>query len=274
MDFSGLTIIGERINSSRKRIARAIEDKEEAFIQQEARIQHEAGAAYIDVNAGTFVGREAEHLSWLVRTVQAAVDTPLCLDSSDPDALKAALREHRGTPIINSVTLEPRRMDAVVPLVQKYSCGVVAMTVESRRVPAEAEEKFDIAVRLIEALTDAGIKAEDIYVDPVVQPVSVPGAAGAETLGAYSKIHVHLPDVHLLCGLANVSFRLPNRTLLNAVYLAMAMAAGIDSVIIDPCAGALTATLAAAGALLGTDEFCMRYINAHREGKLDLWREK
>lgn len=274
MNYSRLTIIGERINSSRKRVARAIEDKEEAFIQQEARMQHEAGAAYIDVNAGAFVGKEAEYLPWLVRTVQAAVDIPLCLDSPNPDALKAALREHRGTPLINSVTLEPRRMDAVVPLVKEYSCGVVAMTVDSTQVPAEAEKKFDIAVRLVEALTGAGIKAEDIYVDPVVQPVSVADAAGAATLGAYSRIRARLPDVHILCGLANVSFQLPNRSLLNAVFLAMAMAAGIDTAIIDPCDNALTATLAAAGALLGRDEFCMRYINAYREGKLGRWRDK
>ncbi len=237
-------------------------------------MQHEGGAAYIDVNAGTFVGKEAEYLPWLVRTVQAAVDTPLCLDSPNPEALKAALREHRGTPVINSVTLEPRRLDAVVPLVKEYSCGVVAMTVDSMQVPADAGKKFDIAVRLVEALTGAGIKAEDIYVDPVVQPVGVAGDAGAETLAAYSRIRAHLPDVHLLCGLANVSFKLPDRSLLNAVFLTMAMAAGIDSAIMDPCDSALMATLAAAEALLGKDEFCMRYITAYREGKLDRWREK
>ncbi len=263
-----LTIIGERINSSRKRIARAIEYKDAALIQQEARMQQEAGASYIDVNAGAFVRREEQFLPWLVKAVQEAVDLPLCLDTPNADALKLALREHRGKPIINSVTLEAERMNAIVPLVLEYSCKVVALTVDESLIPADVTKKFDIAARLIDALTKAGVSVEDIYVDPVVMPVSVAGSAGAETLGAISKIRSHFPALHIVCGVSNVSFHLPCRSLLNGTFLAMAMALGLDTAIIDPCDSAIMTSVAAAEALLGKDEFCMRYINAYREGKL------
>ena len=270
MIFPALTIIGERINSSRSSIARAIENRDEAFIQQEARLQHEAGADYIDVNAGTFLNDEPECLSWLVRTVQAAVDAPLSLDSPDPLALKAALREHRGTAIINSITFERERMEAMVPLILEYSCGVIGLAIDSIQIPVEAEKKCDIASRLVEALTAAGVKPESIYIDPVVQPVSVVGNEGVETLKAVSMIRAHLPDVHVVCGIRNVSFQLPDRSLIDAIFLPMAMAAGIDTAFANPCDSATIRALTAAEALLGTDDFCIRYIRAYREGNLKI----
>jgi len=230
MSFPALTIIGERINSSRQGIARAIEDKDEKFIQREARMQREAGAAYLDVNAGTFPGKEAEYLPWLVRAVRACVDAPLSLDSSDPKALEAALRECHGAPLINSISLEKEKMDAILPLVLERRCGVIAQTLESG--------------------------------------VSMDNKAGAETLEAFGAIRERLPDVHILCGVGNVSFQLPRRSLLDRTFLAMAMAAGADAAIIDPCNNDIMTSVAAAETLLGRDEFCMRYISAHREGTL------
>ncbi len=268
MSFPALTIIGERINSSRQGIARAIEDKDEEFIQREARMQREAGAAYLDVNAGTFPGREAEYLPWLVRAVRACVDAPLSLDSSDPKALEAALRECHGAPLINSISLEKEKMDAILPLVLERRCGVIAQTLESGHVPDGARERLDIAIRLADALTGAGIMPENIYIDPVVEPVSMDNKAGAETLEAFGAIRERLPDVHILCGVGNVSFQLPRRSLLDRTFLAMAMAAGADAAIIDPCNNDIMTSVAAAETLLGRDEFCMRYISAHREGTL------
>jgi 5-methyltetrahydrofolate--homocysteine methyltransferase len=263
-----LTIIGERINSSRSCIARAIENKDEAFIQQEARLQHEAGADFIDVNAGTFVDRETEYLPWLVRTVQAAVDVPLSLDSADPHALKAALKEHRGTPIINSITLAKERMESVLPLALEYSCAIIALTADSTRMPEDTEKRVDIAIRLIDALIEAGVSPGKIYVDPVVQPVSLIPHAGAEILKAFAMIRAARPDIHLLCGVGNISFKLPQRTMLESAFLGMAMAAGVDTAIIDPCNNDIMKSVAAAEALLGRDDFCIRYITAHREGRL------
>jgi 5-methyltetrahydrofolate--homocysteine methyltransferase len=262
-----LIIIGERINSSRRSIARAIEDKDETLIQNEARMQRDAGADYIDVNAGTFMKNEEEYLPWLVRTVQAAVDTPLSLDSPNPAALSAALREHRGTAMINSITLEPKRMDSILPLVLEHNCAVIAQAVDSVEVPADAEKKVEIAVRLIDALTAAGVPPEKIFIDPIVQPLGMVPEASPATLGAFSALRARRPDVHLLCGVGNISFKLPHRLALDSMFLGMAMAAGADAAIIDPCNDDIMMSVAAAEALLGRDEFCMRYIAAHRDGR-------
>ncbi len=269
MNPPALTIIGERVNASRKSIARAIDAGDDEFIGEEARIQVEAGANFLDVNAGTYPDREAEILAWLVRAAQAAVPAPLSIDTSSADALEAALEAHRGKPLVNSITLEKERMETVLPLIREHSCAAIAQTLESGRIPTKARERVDIAARLVDALTGAGMAPQDIYVDPLVRPVSTIGDAGVETLKAFSGIRARLPEVHIICGVGNVSFQLPGRPLLDQTFLAMAMAAGADAAIIDPCNSDIMASVAAAEALLGKDEFCMRYITAHRKGKLD-----
>jgi 5-methyltetrahydrofolate--homocysteine methyltransferase len=263
-----LKIIGERINSTRKSIARAIEAGDAAYIQEEARLQHEAGADFIDVNAGIFIEKEFEYLPWLVRTVQAALQIPLSLDTPNPDALEAALKEHCGRALINSITLENERFERMAPLAREYSAKVIALTVDPTGIATEAKKKCEVAVRLVEALNREGIKNEDIYLDPVVQPVCTESRAGLETFAAMVDIRRLMPDVHLLCGLRNVSFHLPQRPLLDRTYLAMAMAAGIDTAILDPCDSAIMAAVAAAEVLLGKDDYCLRYIQAFRDGRL------
>ena len=267
MNPPALTIIGERINASRKSIARAIDAADNTLISEEARIQFEAGADFLDVNAGTYPDKEAEILAWLVRASQAVVSTPLSIDTSSPDALRAALEAHRGKALVNSISLEKEKMETVLPLIREHSCAVIAQTIESRRIPTEAQERVDIAMRLVDALTGAGIEPEDIYIDPLVRPVSMIGDAGVETLKAFSDIRARLPEVHIICGVGNVSFQLPGRSLLDQTFLAMAMAGGADAAIIDPLNSDIMASVAAAEALLGKDEFCMRYIAAHRERK-------
>lgn len=261
-----LTIIGERINSTRTSIARAIEQGDAAYVQQEARIQREAGADFVDVNAGVFIEREIDYLPWLVRTVQSAVDTPLSLDTPNPEALKAALKEHRGAALINSITLEKRRIETMAPLAREYSAKVIALAVDSAGVPAEAKNKCEVAVRLVHALNRQGIPHADIYVDPVVQPVCTGSRAGLETLGAMTQIRSALPDVHVLCGLRNVSLHLPERALLDRTFLAMALGAGADTAIVDPCDAAIMAVVIAGEVLVGRDEFCLRYIQGYRDG--------
>ncbi len=263
------TIIGERINSSRKLIARAIETRDEAYIRQEARIQAEAGADCIDVNAGTFLGEEKEILSWLVRTVQAVVNVPLSLDSPDAAALAAGAEEHRGAPIINSITLEPERMKAVLPVVLEHSCKVIAIPVDGLQVPATAEHKCELALRLVGALEKAGVQEDDIYIDPIIQPISTTANAGAESLAAISMLRSRLPGVHVLCGVRNISFHMPHRPMLDTTFLAMAMAAGADTAILDPCDAPLMSVIAAAEAVLGIDEFGIRFIAASRNGCFD-----
>jgi 5-methyltetrahydrofolate--homocysteine methyltransferase len=265
-----MIIVGELINSSRKAIPPLIEGKDTAAIQDLARRQREAGAAYIDVNAGTFVAQETEYLCWLVTTVQAAVDAPLCLDSPNPGALEKALALHKGKAMINSITAEKARYGTIVPLVKKYKSAVVALCMDDCGMPESAAERIGVAESLAGRLAGEGVPLDDVYFDPLVRPVSTDPRYGAMMLDTTRGIKERVPQAHVICGLSNVSFGLPLRKLLNQNFLVMAMTCGLDAVIIDPLDGRIMSNLYATEALLGKDEFCMNYITQHRDGKLQL----
>lgn len=263
-----MLVVGERINASREKIAQAIEQRDSSFIQQEAVKQVEAGADYLEVNAGTFAAQEVECLRWLVETVQQVTDKPLCLDSANPEVLAAIMRQTKGKMLVNSVTAEKEKYDALLPWLKRYDCGVVALCVDKSGIPAAAEKRADLAERIVSYLTAAGIASHNIFVDPVVQSISMDSKSGVIMLEALSQIKQRCPGVHTICGISNLSFGLPLRRQLNQVFLILARQRGLDAAIIDPCDRKLLAALIATETLLGNDEFCLNYIKAYREGKL------
>ena len=182
-----MLIVGENINTSRKRIAEAVEKQDTEFIVQAAKSQADAGADFIDVNAGTFVDREPEYLCWLVKTVQDAVDLPLCLDSPSPKALSEAVKHHRGVPLINSISLEKDRFDDMLPVITSQPCRVVALCMAETAMPVTIEDRVQTGSELIKRLTSEGVALENIYVDPLVQPVSVDTRMGNAVLGAIKR---------------------------------------------------------------------------------------
>jgi len=264
-----MLIVGELINASRKSVGTAIETGDRTEIEQLAVRQSAAGADYIDVNAGMFVGREAEYLRWLVSTVQAVVEAPCCIDSPDPEAIRSALEVHRGTAMINSISLEKGRHDALLPLVAGSGLKVVALCMSDEGMPATASDRLAIAERLIEDLVRNNVALDDIYVDPLVQPVATRDDFGLEFLKAVDAVMTRFPGVHTICGLSNVSYGLPERAFLNRTFAVMAVARGLDSLIVNPLDHRLMANLTAARTLAGRDEFCERYLDAYRAGKLD-----
>jgi 5-methyltetrahydrofolate--homocysteine methyltransferase len=258
-----MILVGEKINTSRKSVARAVERRDTAFIQSVALDQADAGADYIDVNAGTFYDREEEYLPWLVETVQAAVDRPLCLDSPNPKALVKALRIHRGDAMINSISLEAERYDALLPVVTGQPCKVVALCMTRTAMPKTADERIAVAAELIDNLTRAGIAPGNIFVDPLVQPIAVDVCMGPAVLDAISGIMMRFPGVRTICGLSNISFGLPLRRRINRHFLALAMARGLSAAILDPTDPHLRATLVTVRMLLGRDEYCSEFIEAY-----------
>ena len=260
-------VIGERLNCTRKRVGEAVSGGDAEFVRKEAQNQLDAGAAMLDVNGG-IAGHEAEYLCWMVNVVQELGRIPLCLDSADPAALGQALPLCKSTPMINSITDEPDRIHSLVPLARDFGTKVIALCLKASGTPKSADDRFKTACRLIEQLTRSGIPIEDIYVDPCVFPVSTGSEHGPAVIDAIGMIKEKFPEAHISCGISNVSFGLPERRLLNRVFLPMLLARGMDTAIMDPCDRQLMANLAAAEALLGTDEFCMGYLEAHREGKL------
>jgi cobalamin-dependent methionine synthase I len=261
-----MIVIGEKINTSRKSIAEAVERKDHGFIQSVAHAQAAAGADYIDVNAGTFLEREVDFLPWLVETVQAGVDLPLCLDSPSPTALEKALEVHRGEAMVNSISLEKERYDALLPVVAGRPCKVVALCMARTAMPTTAQERIDVAAELIDSLTGAGVDAGRIFVDPLVQPVSVDVRMGPAVLDAIGGIMTRFPGVHTICGLSNISFGLPLRRQINRHFLVLAMARGLSAAILDPTDPELMASLVTAQMLLGQDEYCSAFIEAYERG--------
>ena len=265
-----MLVVGELINASRKAIGEAIKASDVETIQDVARKQHENGADFIDVNAGIFVGEESAYMNWLIQTVQQAVDRPCCIDSPDPQVVDQALAVHKGTPMINSISLEKERYEALLPVISRGDCKVVALCMSDSGMPETADDRFAIAEELVNKLVQHGVKQDDIYVDPLVQPVSTDDRYGVEFLKAIHMIMTRLGGVHTVCGLSNISYGLPKRGLLNRTFMAMAVAYGLDGAIVNPLDKQMMATITAAEALSGRHEYCMEYLDAYREKKLEV----
>lgn len=264
-----MLIIAERINASRKYIAQAIATENVAFIQDEARAQDQAGADFIDVNAGTFVGEEAEKLKWVIEAVQEVTEKPLCLDSPDPAVIKAVAPLVKKTPMVNSITLEPDRLAGILPLVAEHKAKVIGLCQSEDAMAETADEKLKMAGQLVEKVTGAGIPLEDLYIDPLVYPLSTNPQSAVATLQAIRLIMDAFPGVHTTCGLTNVSHGLPCRKLINRTFLICAIASGLDSAILDPTDSQLYSAIKAAVAVNGKDHYCMEFITAFRAGKLE-----
>jgi len=262
-----MLIIGERINATRKRVREAVLAGDDGWIRAEARRQALAGADMIDVNGGV-AGREPEILRWLVGIVQEEVDAPLCLDSADPISLRQALPLCRRPAMINSITGEESRFQALLPLVLEFKAKVIALCMSGAAPPAGVEERVATAVRLVEMLTAAGVAPEDIYVDPCVFPISTGSEHGPALLDAVTRIRAVYPEVHLSAGVSNVSFGMPARRLLNDTFLIMLIARGLDAAIIDPCDEGVVARILAAEALAGRDDYCAHFLKAYRAGRI------
>ena len=263
-----MIIVGEKINTSRRSIAEAVEKRDASYVAKVAREQAEAGAHYIDINAGTFLEQEAECLCWLVETVQSELDLPLCLDSPNPRALSEAMKHHKGEPMINSISLEAERFQSLLPVVTSQPCHVVALCMAETSMPTTVDDRVHVGSELINRLTDAGIPLEKIYVDPLVKPVSVDTQMGIATLGAIARIMNDFPGVNTICGLSNISFGLPERRLINRSFLALCLSHGLSAVILDPTDKKLMATLLAVEMILNRDEYCDNFITAYEAGRI------
>ncbi len=265
-----MIIIGELINASRKQIAPAIENKDADTIQKIAKDERENGADFIDVNAGVFVGKESDYLKWLVTTVQETVEAPCCIDSPDPKAIETALSVHKGIPMINSISLEKERYEALLPVVSGTECKVVALCMSDKGMPETTDDRVSIADELINNLLKNNGPLDNIYVDPLVQPVSTKDSYGIEFLNAIEKITNKFPGVHTICGLSNISFGLPERKFLNQTFMVMAITKGLDAAIVNPLDKGMMAKIVAAETLAGKDEYCSQYLQAWRDKKFEL----
>jgi cobalamin-dependent methionine synthase I len=266
-----MIIIGEKINSTLKSIRPAMEARDQAAIVDLAKRQQEAGDCYLDVNAGMFYENEIEILQWLIETIQSAVKVPLTIDSPNAKAILAGLKANKnGKPIVNSITGEKERLKSVLPLVAQYGTGVIALCMDDRGMPETAGERVEIAHDLIAALTREGVPLGDIFIDPMIRPIGTGSQYGVVALETIRTVRNEYPDVHIACGLSNISFGIPARKVVNQAFLVAAMTAGLDCAILDPLDKKLMTFLYATEALLGIDDYCMNFITKFREDQLEI----
>jgi len=263
-----MVIVGELINTSREDVRLADERKDTEYIQRLAKAQYEAGAHYIDVNCGTQVLSEPELMQWLVNIVQNTVDCPLCIDSANPIVLDAGLAQIKTgkKPMINSITAEEKTFAAVLPLVKKYNSNIVALCLDDNGMPQTLEDRVVIIDKLVGELMSNGVGGNEIYLDPLVRPVSTDKSAGVEVLKTLVYIREKYPEIHSICGLSNVSFGLPNRKVLNQTFMIQTMAMGMDSYILNPLDRKMMGFIHSSNALLGNDSYCRNYLTAYKNG--------
>jgi 5-methyltetrahydrofolate--homocysteine methyltransferase len=257
-------IIGERINpTGRKRFAEELRSGDLSTVDVDTQAQVEAGADMLDINAGIPLVDEAELLVAMLTRVQERSDVPLCIDSSVIEALEAGLAAYDGKALVNSVTGEDERLEEILPLVAKHGAAVIALANDETGIPETAEQRLVIATKIVNAARDYGIGPEDIVIDPLAMTVGADTEAVTTTLDAIRQIRDTL-GVNMCLGASNVSFGLPQRHVLNAAFLPMAMAAGLTSAIMNT-APVCVESVRAADLLLGNDPWGARWIAAHRE---------
>lgn len=262
-----MLIIGEKINTSLCGVEEAVKTRDKDFIQNLAKKQVDSGADVLDINVGTRIHSEVEDMKWMIGIVQEVVNVLLCVDSPRPEAIEVGLAECKGKAMVNSITAEKKRMEELLPLIERFGCKIIALTMDDEGIPEDIERRYEIADKLIGALTKAGISLSDIYIDPLVRPVSTDSSSGLIVLKSIKKIMSSFEHVHTICGLSNISFGLPKRDVLNKSFLLFAMSMGLDSAILDPLDREMMAMVRAGEVLLGKDEYCLKYLTSFREGK-------
>jgi 5-methyltetrahydrofolate--homocysteine methyltransferase len=258
-------MIGERINpTGRKVLAAEMKAGKMDRVKADAIAQVQAGAQMLDVNAGVPGIDEPALLVLAIRSVQEVVDVPICIDSSVVEALEAALPVYEGKALVNSVTAEDERLDRILPLVKKYGAAVIGMANDETGITMVPEERLQIARKIVERAVYYGIPAEDVIIDPIAMTVAADPQAGVITLRTMRLIRDVLGN-NMTCGASNVSFGLPDRPIVNAAFLPLAMDAGLTCGVTNALEPAVRKAVMAGDLLLGHDEYATRWIADFRE---------
>ncbi len=259
----GFAVVGERINpTGKKRLKQALREGDYDYLVGEAAAQKEAGANLLDVNVGLPDVDEPRALREAVEALQEACTLPLQIDSSDPAAIEAAARVYAGKPLVNSVNGKRESLRDVLPVVKRYGCAVVGLTLDEDGIPPTAEGRFAIAQRIVEAAEAHGIPRCDVAIDCLVMAAATNQDEVMETLRAVRMVKERL-GVRTVLGVSNVSFGLPRRDVVNAAFLAAALGAGLDLPILNPLSGRCCDVLAAFRVLNGQDAGAADYVEAY-----------
>jgi 5-methyltetrahydrofolate--homocysteine methyltransferase len=263
LDTEGpFVVIGEKINpTGRKKLLEALQKEDFDAIRELARSQVEAGADVLDVNVGAPGLDDVNLMTKVVRLVTETVDVPISLDSPNPRALEAGLKALPGKALINSVSGEESRLQAVLPLVRDYGAAVIGLVLDDNGIPPTPEARLAVAEKILDRAVQIGIPREDVVIDPLVMAVGADSRAARVTLDTIELVRARL-GANINLGASNVSHGLPDRPLVNQAFLALAMGAGATCAISD--AARMAGIIRASDLLLGRDEYAGRYIKYYR----------
>ena len=258
-------IIAERINpTGRKSLAEQLQKGKLDIVGKDAKEQAEAGGDIIDINVGAVGVDEVDMLPKAVKKVTEATNKPICLDSANPKAIKAALEVYPYKALINSVNGEEKSLEEVLPMVKESGSAVVCLTLDEDGIPDNAEKRVEIAKKILKRAESLGIKREDLVFDCLVMANAANSDSGKITLEAMRRITEEF-GVSTTFGASNISFGMPNRDLLNIHFLSMAIINGLCAPITDPLVDGLKDAMRAADFLAGRDPYGMNYISMYRK---------
>lgn len=263
-----MVIIGEKLNGAIPSIKEAIAVHDTELIRQRAVMQAEAGAHFIDCAPSTPTDIEYATMIWMIETIQEVTDTPICIDSPDAKLLAKVIREgHLKRPgMVNSVNEEGDKCETIFPLIAGSDWNVVGLTCDKDGIPADPQKKIDIAKSMIDKADKYGVKLENFHIDPCVMALSTMSSAMLDFETCIRGIHAYAPQVKVTGAISNISFEMPARKHINASAMAMAIKAGLDSAILDPCNSQMMTAIYAAEALSGIDRSGRKYNRAFRKG--------
>jgi 5-methyltetrahydrofolate--homocysteine methyltransferase len=258
-------VIGERINPTGRRLFQEqLRRGDLSRLETDVAQQVAGGATMLDINMGAPLADETELMVQAVRLVQAACDLPLCLDSSIVEVLEAGLAAYEGKALVNSVTAEDERLDAILPLVKRHGAAVIALPNDEEEIPEDPRRRLELTRKIVDVATGRyGIPAEDIMIDPLAMPVGADTTMVLRTLETIALVHDEL-GLNMTLGASNVSFGMPERASIGAAFLPMAIRSGLTSAIMDARSPELVRSVKAADLLLDRDPWGAAWIAAHR----------
>ena len=259
-----MIIIGEKINGFVPKTLEAIRAHDDEYIKYIAKAQADAGATYIDVCAGVEPEIEHETMKWLMDLVQEVTDTPLCIDSPDPQVVVDMMPYANEVGCLNSISGEGNKCDVILPAIAGTDWKVVALTCDDDGIPDDPKVKYEIAKRIMAKVDEYGVDHDNILFDPLVTTLGTNQQSFLNFIEAVELIKADYPDVHFTSGLSNISYGLPYRKAINMQFLSLAMAKGMDSAIMDPTSRDMLAAMYATDALLGNDNYCKDYLKGFR----------
>ena len=263
-----MIIIAEKINGSIPSVAKAIAEKDEAFLRDLAVRQSEAGATYIDVCSSVAPEVEFDTMRWMLDLVQDATDTPISVDSPNAECLVQLLPYVKKPGLVNSVSGEGNKIDLVFPAIADTKWEVMALLSDDTGIPKSAADRLRVFDNIMAEAEKYGIAPNRIHIDPLVEMLCTSEDGIAMVIEVITSIKKRYPTIHISGAVSNISFNLPARSLVNQAFVTIAISAGMDAGIVDPLNRDLRGAIYAAEALMGLDDYCMEYISAFREGSI------